>query len=81
MSTVENGQGEIGAAVLLAPSREFDKSLEWRLTGEAQSILIVPGRRKVGPVRTVLLHPNERSSGVGRSSWAVSCSSGTTKFR
>jgi transcriptional regulator with XRE-family HTH domain len=34
MSTVENGQGEIGAAVLLALSREFDKSLEWILTGE-----------------------------------------------
>ncbi len=34
LSTVENGQGEIGAEVLLALSREFDKSLEWLLTGE-----------------------------------------------
>ena len=34
LSTVEHGQGEIGAEVLLAISREFDKSLEWLLTGE-----------------------------------------------
>lgn len=34
LSTVEHGQGEIGAEVLLAFSREFDKSLEWLLTGE-----------------------------------------------
>ncbi len=34
LSTVENGQGEIGAEVLLALSREFNKSLEWLLTGE-----------------------------------------------
>lgn len=34
LSTVERGQGEIGAEVLLAISREFDKSLEWLLTGE-----------------------------------------------
>jgi DNA-binding XRE family transcriptional regulator len=34
LSTVENGQGEIGAEVLLALSREFDKSLEWLLTGK-----------------------------------------------
>jgi len=34
LSTVEHGQGEIGAEVLLAMSREFDKSLEWLLTGE-----------------------------------------------
>ena len=34
LSTVEHGQGEIGAAVLLAISREFDKSIEWILTGE-----------------------------------------------
>ncbi len=33
LSTVEHGQGEIGAEVLLAFSREFDKSLEWLLTG------------------------------------------------
>jgi transcriptional regulator with XRE-family HTH domain len=34
LSTVENGLGEIGAEVLLALSREFNKSLEWLLTGE-----------------------------------------------
>jgi transcriptional regulator with XRE-family HTH domain len=34
LSTVEHGQGEIGAEVLLAISREFDKSMEWLLTGE-----------------------------------------------
>jgi transcriptional regulator with XRE-family HTH domain len=34
LSTVEHGQGEIGAGVLLAIGREFDKSLEWLLTGE-----------------------------------------------
>jgi transcriptional regulator with XRE-family HTH domain len=34
MSTVEHGQGEIGAEVLLAISREFGKSIEWLLTGE-----------------------------------------------
>jgi len=34
MSTVEHGQGEIGAEVLLAISREFGKSMEWLLTGE-----------------------------------------------
>jgi len=34
LSTVEHGQGEVGAEVLLAISREFDKSLEWLLTGE-----------------------------------------------
>jgi transcriptional regulator with XRE-family HTH domain len=33
LSTVEHGQGEIGAEVLLAISREFRKSLEWLLTG------------------------------------------------
>ena len=33
LSTVEHGQGEIGAEVLLAISREFEKSLEWLLTG------------------------------------------------
>jgi transcriptional regulator with XRE-family HTH domain len=33
LSTVEHGQGEIGAEVLLAISREFGKSLEWLLTG------------------------------------------------
>jgi transcriptional regulator with XRE-family HTH domain len=33
LSTVEHGQGEIGAEVLLAIAREFDKPLEWLLTG------------------------------------------------
>jgi transcriptional regulator with XRE-family HTH domain len=30
---VEHGRNEVGAEVLLAISREFDKSLEWLLTG------------------------------------------------
>jgi len=34
LSTVEHGQGEIGAEVLLAISRQFGKSIEWLLTGE-----------------------------------------------
>jgi len=34
LSTVEHGQGEIGAEVLLAIGREFDRSIEWLLTGE-----------------------------------------------
>jgi len=34
LSTVEHGQGEIGAEVLLAIGREFEKSLEWLLTGK-----------------------------------------------
>ena len=34
LSTVEHGQGEIGAEVLLAISREFGRSIEWLLTGE-----------------------------------------------
>jgi transcriptional regulator with XRE-family HTH domain len=34
LSTVERGQGEIGAEVLLAISREFGRSMEWLLTGE-----------------------------------------------
>ncbi len=33
LSTIEHGQAEIGAEVLLAISREFNKSLEWLLTG------------------------------------------------
>ena len=33
LSIVEHGQGEIGAEVLLAIAREFDKPLEWLLTG------------------------------------------------
>jgi transcriptional regulator with XRE-family HTH domain len=34
LSTVEHGQGEVGAEVLLAIGREFRKSVEWLLTGE-----------------------------------------------
>jgi transcriptional regulator with XRE-family HTH domain len=34
LSTVEHGQREIGAEVLLAISREFGKSIEWLLTGK-----------------------------------------------
>jgi transcriptional regulator with XRE-family HTH domain len=34
LSSIENGQGQIGAEVLLAISREFKKSMEWLLTGE-----------------------------------------------
>ena len=34
LSTVEHGLGEIGAEVLLTISQEFDKSMEWLLTGE-----------------------------------------------
>ena len=34
LSTLEHGHGEIGAEVLLAISREFEKSIEWLLTGE-----------------------------------------------
>jgi len=34
LSAVEHGRNEIGAAVLLSISREFDKSMEWILTGE-----------------------------------------------
>jgi transcriptional regulator with XRE-family HTH domain len=34
LSTVEHGQGEIGGEVLLALGREFNRSLEWILTGE-----------------------------------------------
>jgi len=34
LSTVEHGQGEIGAEVLLTISREFNRSMEWLLTGE-----------------------------------------------
>ncbi|MGA8677796.1 MAG: helix-turn-helix transcriptional regulator [Candidatus Acidiferrales bacterium] len=33
LSAVEHGCNKIGAEVLLAFSREFDKSLEWLLTG------------------------------------------------
>jgi XRE family transcriptional regulator, fatty acid utilization regulator len=34
LSMIENGQGEVGAIVLLALSREFGKSIEWLLTGQ-----------------------------------------------
>ena len=34
LSAVERGRNEIGAEVLLAISKGFDKSLEWLLTGE-----------------------------------------------
>jgi transcriptional regulator with XRE-family HTH domain len=34
LSAVEHGRNEIGAEVLLALSREFDRSMEWLLTGE-----------------------------------------------
>jgi len=34
LSAVEHGRNEIGAEVLLAISQEFDKSLEWLLTGQ-----------------------------------------------
>jgi transcriptional regulator with XRE-family HTH domain len=34
LSAVEHGRNEIGAQVLLAISREFNKSLEWLLTGK-----------------------------------------------
>jgi len=35
LSTVEHGQVEVGAEVLLSVSREFGKSIEWLLTGNA----------------------------------------------
>lgn len=34
LSSVEHGEAEIGAEILLRISREFGKSLEWLLTGE-----------------------------------------------
>ena len=34
LSSIERGEKEPGAAVLLAISREFDKSVDWLLTGE-----------------------------------------------
>ena len=33
LSAVEHGRNEIGAQVLLTISREFNKSIEWLLTG------------------------------------------------
>lgn len=35
LSELEHGEKEPGAAVLLAISREFAKSIDWLLTGEA----------------------------------------------
>jgi transcriptional regulator with XRE-family HTH domain len=35
LSSLERGHKEAGAAVLLAISREFGKSVDWLLTGEA----------------------------------------------
>ena len=34
LSTMERGQVEIGAEILLRIGREFGKSIEWLLTGE-----------------------------------------------
>jgi len=34
LSTMERGQVEIGAEILLRIAREFGKSIEWLLTGE-----------------------------------------------
>jgi transcriptional regulator with XRE-family HTH domain len=35
LSTVEHGNAEVGAQVLLSISRAFGKSIEWLLTGES----------------------------------------------
>jgi transcriptional regulator with XRE-family HTH domain len=34
LSTMEHGKVQIGAEILLRIGREFDKSIEWLLTGE-----------------------------------------------
>ena len=34
LSAIEHGRNEVGTEVLLVIGREFDKSLEWLLTGE-----------------------------------------------
>ena len=34
LSTVEHGKVEVGAAILLRIAREFEKSMEWLLTGK-----------------------------------------------
>ena len=34
LSSMERGEGEIGAEILLSISREFGKSIEWLLTGQ-----------------------------------------------
>jgi transcriptional regulator with XRE-family HTH domain len=36
LSTMERGEKEAGAAVLLAISREFGKSVDWLLTGKTE---------------------------------------------
>jgi transcriptional regulator with XRE-family HTH domain len=36
LSALENGEKEPGAAVLLAIRKEFGKSVDWLLTGDAQ---------------------------------------------
>jgi transcriptional regulator with XRE-family HTH domain len=36
LSAVERGRNELGAEVLLAISRGFNKSMEWLLTGEEE---------------------------------------------
>ena len=36
LSVLERGEAEAGAAVLLAISREFGKSVDWLLTGEGK---------------------------------------------
>lgn len=37
LSAIEHGRNEAGAEVLLAIGRQFNKSLEWLLTGEDRS--------------------------------------------
>jgi transcriptional regulator with XRE-family HTH domain len=37
LSTMERGEVEIGAEILLRISREFGKSLEWLLTGKREA--------------------------------------------
>jgi len=34
LSSIERGKFEVGAEILLKIAREFDKSMEWLLTGE-----------------------------------------------
>ena len=34
LSHAERGKGEVGAEILLRIAREFDKSMEWLLSGE-----------------------------------------------
>ncbi len=34
LSSIERGKFEVGAEILLRLAREFDKSIEWLLTGE-----------------------------------------------